>query len=125
MLLWIYSIVFELPRGFLSIRVARRLSPGPSLRLAYLPPSTTLTLNLQTHPNWILEAVLAREDLDNIRFDPRATRATTVSAVFDLVSIVATGPHRAAAFYAPPPPSPPMPALSRSLSAAARNVRSR
>eukprot|EP00771_Trimastix_marina_P003880 gnl/Trimastix_PCT/591.p1 GENE.gnl/Trimastix_PCT/591~~gnl/Trimastix_PCT/591.p1 ORF type:complete len:1111 (+),score=354.93 gnl/Trimastix_PCT/591:2338-5670(+) len=57
-------------------------------RLSSLPSTQTLTLNLHTPPNWLVSALHARDDLDNIRLGPPGA---SVHAVFGMDAFLVSG----------------------------------
>ncbi|BFI40446.1 UDP-glucose:glycoprotein glucosyltransferase [Marchantia polymorpha subsp. ruderalis] len=66
------------------------LSPGPVGVFTNLPPSRTLTMNLDVPESWLVEPVVAVHDLDNIVLE-KLKNERTMSAVYELEALVATG----------------------------------
>ncbi|KAL2613121.1 hypothetical protein R1flu_024813 [Riccia fluitans] len=66
------------------------LSPGPVGLFSNMPPSRTLTMNLDVPESWLVEPVVAVYDLDNIVLE-KLKNERTMSAIFELEALVVTG----------------------------------
>lgn len=63
---------------------------GPKAFFANMPPSKTLTMNLDVPETWLVEPVIAVHDLDNILLE-NLGETRTLQAVFELEALVLTG----------------------------------
>ncbi|XP_024522450.1 UDP-glucose:glycoprotein glucosyltransferase-like isoform X1 [Selaginella moellendorffii] len=63
---------------------------GPHARFSNMPPSKTLTLNLDVPEPWLVEPVVAIHDLDNIVLE-KLDDERTLHAVFELEALMITG----------------------------------
>ncbi|MCO5576449.1 hypothetical protein L7F22_030259 [Adiantum nelumboides] len=66
------------------------LQPGPSAVFSNMPPTRTLTMNLDVPEPWLVEPVDAIYDLDNIVLE-KLGEARTMHAVFELEALMLTG----------------------------------
>lgn len=66
------------------------LTPGPFALFSNMPPSRTLTMNLDVPEPWLVESVVALHDLDNIVLE-KLGNAKTMYAVYELEALVLTG----------------------------------
>ncbi|CAM6098919.1 unnamed protein product [Calypogeia fissa] len=66
------------------------LVSGPVGTFSNMPPSRTLTLNLDVPEPWLVEPVIAIHDLDNIVLE-NLKDERTMSAVYELEALVVTG----------------------------------
>ncbi|XP_016539076.2 UDP-glucose:glycoprotein glucosyltransferase isoform X1 [Capsicum annuum] len=63
---------------------------GPKAFFANMPPSKTLTMNLDVPEPWLVEPVVAVHDLDNILLE-NLGETRTLQAVYELEALVLTG----------------------------------
>ncbi|XP_009780014.1 UDP-glucose:glycoprotein glucosyltransferase isoform X1 [Nicotiana sylvestris] len=63
---------------------------GPKAFFANMPPSKTLTMNLDVPEPWLVEPVVAIHDLDNILLE-NLGETRTLQAVYELEALVLTG----------------------------------
>ncbi|XP_031130527.1 UDP-glucose:glycoprotein glucosyltransferase isoform X1 [Ipomoea triloba] len=63
---------------------------GPQAFFANMPPSKTLTMNLDVPEPWLIEPVVAVHDLDNILLE-NLGETRTLQAVYELEALVLTG----------------------------------
>ncbi|RAL49511.1 hypothetical protein DM860_012944 [Cuscuta australis] len=63
---------------------------GPQAFFANMPPSKTLTMNLDVPEPWLIEPVIAVHDLDNILLENLGD-TRTLQAVYELEALVLTG----------------------------------
>ncbi|CAH9082160.1 unnamed protein product [Cuscuta europaea] len=63
---------------------------GPQAFFANMPPSKTLTMNLDVPEPWLIEPVIAVHDLDNILLE-NLGETRTLQAVYELEALVLTG----------------------------------
>ncbi len=62
----------------LTFSVAGTLQPGPRVEFSLLPPAPLLTFGLHAPPAWMVQAVSAVHDLDNIHLEAAPAGVTSV-----------------------------------------------
>ncbi|KAL3679974.1 hypothetical protein R1sor_022930 [Riccia sorocarpa] len=82
-----YRYVVPSKSGIISDGV---ISPGPSGVFSNMPPSRTLTMNLDVPESWLVEPVVAVHDLDNLVLE-KVKNERIMSAIFELEALVVTG----------------------------------
>lgn len=75
---------------FANVSIAGKLLPGTTATLAQLPPSRILTLGMDTPEAWLVQPVVARYDLDNIKLEDLGDEKV-LSAVFELEHVLVEG----------------------------------
>ncbi|KAG0591180.1 hypothetical protein KC19_1G156300 [Ceratodon purpureus] len=82
-----YRFVLPLKDSFTS---EGSLTAGPFALFSNMPPSRTLTMNLDVPEPWLVEPVVALHDLDNIVLE-KLEDTRTMHAVYELEALVLTG----------------------------------
>ena len=70
------------------------MAAGAHAVFANLPQQKTLTMNMDVPESWLVEAVHAAYDLDNLRLEDLGEDASTLHATYELEAIIVTGSCR-------------------------------
>eukprot|EP01113_Clastostelium_recurvatum_P008329 TRINITY_DN1391_c0_g1_i1.p1 TRINITY_DN1391_c0_g1~~TRINITY_DN1391_c0_g1_i1.p1 ORF type:complete len:1486 (+),score=528.58 TRINITY_DN1391_c0_g1_i1:428-4885(+) len=70
---------------------AGQLTAGPSAMLSGLPPARVLTLAMETPEAWLVQPIIAKYDLDNIKLEDLPASEKIMTAVFRLEHILVEG----------------------------------
>eukprot|EP00958_Prasinococcus_capsulatus_P005362 scaffold518_cov388-Prasinococcus_capsulatus_cf.AAC.62 len=77
--------------GSLDFNEDGSMARGAYASFANLPQHKTLTMNMDVPESWLVEAVSAAYDLDNLRLEDLGEEASTLHATYELEAIIVTG----------------------------------